>query len=193
MATIRTFIAIELDDTLKARLEKVQQRLRGEPISGFVRWVAPGGIHLTLKFLGDMDSARTPQVLAAMQTACAGIEPFELAVRSTGCFPNWQRPNVIWVGLTGQVQVVSQLAQKMEEQCAKLGFNPDERPFSPHLTLGRVRREMGQIERGQLGELVRKLDIGQLGLIHADIVHLMCSELKPHGAVYSSLGSVKLV
>jgi len=193
MGTLRTFIAIELDDTLKSKLEKVQHKLRGEPISGFVRWVTPSGIHLTLKFLGDMDSARTPHILSAVKTACAGIEPFELAVRGTGCFPNWKHPNVIWVGLVGQVQSVTLLARKVEEECAKLGFDPEERPFSPHLTLGRVRQDMAPPERGQLGELVRRLDIGQIGVIHADIVHLMRSELKAGGAVYSSLGSVKLV
>ena len=192
MATIRAFIAIELDELLRNGLMKVQQRLRSEPISGFVRWVAPNSVHLTLKFLGDMDAARTPLVLAAMQVACADFEPFELAVRGAGCFPNLQRPNVIWAGLMGEVQVVAQLAQALEAECAKLKFEPEERPFSPHLTLGRVRREAGLTERRQLGELVHRLDIGQVGLIHAQEVHLMRSELKPQGSVYTSLGHVDL-
>jgi 2'-5' RNA ligase len=193
MAIIRAFIAIELDDTLKTAMDKVQRRLRAEPISGFVRWVAPTSIHLTLKFLGDMESARVPPVLSAMQTACAGIPPFELAVRGAGCFPNVQRPNVIWAGLVGQIPVATQLAQRIEEECAKLEFEPEDRPFSPHLTLGRVKREAGATERHQLGEMVRRLDIGQVGTIRADTVHLVRSELRPLGSVYTSLGIVKLV
>jgi 2'-5' RNA ligase len=193
MATLRAFIAINLDDALRGELDRVLRRLRGEPISGFVRWVMPDSVHLTLKFLGDMDSVRTPHVLHAMQTACADMPHFDLTVRGAGCFPNFQRPNVIWAGLIGQVQAATQLAQRIESECAVLGFDPEERPFSPHLTLGRVKRETAMTERNQVGEMVRRLDIGQLGVMHADVVHLMRSELRPGGAVYSSLGSVKLV
>ena len=189
---IRTFIAIELDNTVKAELEKVQRRLRAEPISGVVRWVAPGSVHLTLKFLGDMEPERTPHVLAALKTACTGIAPFEVTVRGAGCFPNYQRPNVIWAGLVGQVQAATQLAQRIENECARLGFEPEDRPFSPHLTLGRVSREADPSERHQIGEMVRRLDIGINGVIHADMVCLIRSDLKPAGSVYTTLGFVKL-
>ncbi len=84
---------------------------------------------------------RAPGVLAALQTACAGVAPFDLAVRGAGCFPNFQHPNVARAGLTGQVQAATLLAQRIESECAQLGFEPEERPFSPHLTLGRVKRE----------------------------------------------------
>lgn len=193
MAIIRAFIAVELDDTLKTAMDKVQRRVRAEPISGFVRWVVPASIHLTLKFLGDLESTRVPLVLSAMQAACAGIPPFELAVRGAGCFPNFQRPNVIWAGLVGQVPVAIELAQRLDEECVKLGFEPEDRPFSPHLTLGRVKREAGATERHQLGDMVRRLDIGQVGTIRADTVHMVRSELRPMGSLYTSLGSVKLV
>jgi RNA 2',3'-cyclic 3'-phosphodiesterase len=193
MSILRAFIAIELDDSVRVGLEQLQRRLRAEPISGFVRWVAPSSMHLTLKFLGDVDSARVPHVMAVVKAACAGVAPFELAVRGAGCFPNYQRPNVVWAGLIGAVQPVTALAQRIESGCAQLGFEPEDRPFSPHLTLGRVGRETGSSERRQIGDLVRRLDIGQLGVVHADVVHLMRSELKPSGALYSSLGSVKLL
>ena len=189
---IRAFIAIELGNEAKAELEKVQRRLRAEPISGLVRWVAPGSIHLTLKFLGDIEEARSPHVLSAMKTACEGISPFELAVRGAGCFPNFQRPNVIWAGLVGQVQVAIQLAQRIEDECARLGFDPEDRPFSPHLTLGRIAREADSSERRQVGEMVRRLEIGMNGVIRAEKVYLIRSDLRPGGSVYTPLGSVKL-
>ncbi len=189
---IRAFIAIELDSGVKTELEKLQRRMRAEPISGVVRWVSPGGIHLTMKFLGDMEAERAPHVLAALKTACAGVAPFDLAVRGAGCFPNFQRPNVIWAGLVGQVQVATLLAQRVEDECARLGFDPDDRPFSPHLTLGRIGREVDYNERRQVGEMVRRMDIAMTGVIHADAVRLFRSELKPSGSVYTPLGQVKL-
>ncbi|HEY3289401.1 MAG TPA: RNA 2',3'-cyclic phosphodiesterase [Anaerolineae bacterium] len=192
MATYRTFIAIELDDAVRAALAKVQRRLRAEPISGFVRWAAPDGIHLTLKFLGDIDSARVPEVMAAIQAACAGVPSFELAVRGAGCFPNYERPNVLWAGIIGDVKEATQLAQRIEAECSKLGFPPDERPFSPHFTLGRVSRDAGMKQREQLGELMRHFDLGPVGAIRADSVHLMRSELRPTGSLYTSLGCVPL-
>ncbi len=192
MAVLRVFIAVELDDAVKTALVRAQNRLRAEPISGFVRWVDPAGVHLTLKFLGDIEAERVPHVLGAMQVACAGVAPFELAVRGAGCFPNYQRPNVIWAGLVGDVKTATALAQHLEDECARLGFDPEERPFSPHFTLGRVGREVGLKERGQLGEMVRRFDLGPVGAIIADTVHLMRSELRPSGARYTSLGHVKL-
>ena len=192
MAIYRTFIAIELDDAVRAAFERVQYRLRAEPISGFVRWVGPEAIHLTLKFLGDIDSARVPEVLSALQLACAGIAPFELAVRGAGCFPNYERPNVVWAGIVGDVKEAGRLAQRIEAECKKLGFPPEERPFSPHFTLGRVSRDAGLKQRTQLGEIVRRFDLGPAGAISADAIHLMRSELRPTGSVYTSLGSVKL-
>ena len=189
---IRAFIAIELDGAVKAELEKLQRRMRAEPISGVVRWVMPGSIHLTLKFLGDMESERVPHVLAAMKTACNGITPFELAVRGAGCFPNFQRPNVIWAGLIGQVQVASVLAQRIEDESARLGFDPEDRPFSPHLTLGRIAREVDPNERRQVGDMVRRIDVALSGVIRADAIYLIKSELKPTGSVYTALGQVKL-
>jgi 2'-5' RNA ligase len=192
MPTVRAFIAIELDDALKTALEKVQQRLRAEPISGFVRWMEPGGIHLTLKFLGEMDSARVPHVLTAIRSACDGVPPFELTVTGAGCFPNFQRPNVVWAGMIGQVHVATQLAQRVEGECAKLGFEPEDRPFSPHLTLGRVKRDISPAERRQVGELIRRTNIGRVGVVHADAVTLVRSELRATGAVYTPLGNAKL-
>lgn len=189
---IRTFIAIELDAAVKAELEKIQRRLRAEPISGLVRWVAPGNIHLTLKFLGDMEAERVPHVMAAIRTACYGVASFEMGVRGAGCFPNYQRPTVIWASLVGQVQPATLLAQHIENECARLGFDPDDRPFLPHLTLGRMSREADLSERRQVGEMIRRLDINLKSVIRADAVYLIRSELKPEGSVYTPLGSVKL-
>ncbi len=191
-SVIRTFIAIELDANVKAELEKLQRRMRAEPISGVVRWVASGSIHLTLKFLGDMEPERTPHVLAAMKAACNGVAPFDLTVRGAGCFPNFQRPNVIWAGLIGQVQVATLLAQRIENECARLGFDPDDRPFSPHLTLGRIGREVDYNQRRQVGEMVRRMDLNLNGVIHADLVRLIQSELRPLGSLYTPLGQVRL-
>lgn len=192
MATIRAFIAIEIGETVRAGLERVLRSLRNEPISGSVKWVTADSIHLTLKFLGDVDAARAPQILLAIQTACIGTAPFDLAVRGAGCFPNFDRPNVVWAGLVGDLDALAQLAQRVDDECERMGIPREERPFSPHLTLGRLKKEANQNERKQVGDIVRRLSIAQPGSIRADAVHLIRSDLRPAGTVYTSLGNVKL-
>jgi RNA 2',3'-cyclic 3'-phosphodiesterase len=192
MATLRAFIAIELDEGMQAALKRLQQRGQADPAGRDVRWVAPDGIHLTLKFLGDVDSGRVPALLGAMRRACAGTRAFDVTARGMGCFPNPQRPNVVWVGLTAGAQQCADLARRVEDECAALGYEREDHPFSPHLTLGRVKREAGPAERRQVGQMVRQLDPGEVGAFRAAALYLMRSELKPSGAVYTVLGKVEL-
>lgn len=192
MAILRAFIAIDIGETARIGLDQVLRRLRAEPISGFVKWVTPNSVHLTLKFLGDVDSERVPQLMLALQAACSGIEPFDLNVRGAGCFPNFERPNVVWAGVVGNLPVLEQVALRVEEECARIGIPPEPRPFSPHLTLGRVQKATGLNERRQVGDIVRRLSVSQVGGIHADAVHLIRSDLRPAGPIYASFGHVKL-
>jgi 2'-5' RNA ligase len=192
MSLIRAFIAIELDSASLEALSAVQARLKKQPGAQAVKWVAAGGIHLTLKFIGDLESGRIPQVLEAVQRAVAGESPFGLVIQDLGGFPNLQRPNVVWAGVRGQTEIASRIAQRLEEGCARLGIAREERPFTPHLTLGRVRREAGPDERRLVGDAVRRLQSGAFGRLTVGAVSLMRSELRPAGAVYSELGRAPL-
>jgi 2'-5' RNA ligase len=190
--TIRTFIAIELDNALRRALGSVQAQLQRDRAARLVRWVEPASIHITLKFLGDVNAEHLPKLEHAIADACAGIPSFSLALAGLGAFPNTRRPNVIWVGANGQVDVAAQLAEKIDAACVALGFAPEERPFAPHLTLGRVKRDASIPERQLIGAMIDATQVETLGELKADHVSVMKSELRPSGSVYTRLHAVEL-
>ncbi len=192
MERIRTFIAIELDESIKDELTKLQEQLKGKAPQGSVRWVRPGGIHLTLKFLGNVPADQIEEIARALQKSCQGFAPFSLSCGGLGCFPNLKRPRVVWVGIQEETGTLAQLHKAIEENVAPLGYPPEKRKFSPHLTLGRVQKRVGSGDRRRLGELVETLEIGTLGQMEVRSVNLMRSDLRPGGAVYTRLAEVKL-
>lgn len=189
---IRTFIAIELDDALRRALANIQAQLQRDRAARLVRWVEPASIHLTLKFLGDVESERLPTLERAIADACAASPPFSLALTGLGAFPNNRRPNVIWVGARGQVGVAVQLAQRIDAACLALGFVPEERPFAPHLTLGRVKRDASISERQLIGAMIDATRVETCGELKIDHVSVMKSELRPSGSVYTRLAAIAL-
>lgn len=190
--TIRAFIAIELDDQLREALRRLQRQLQDEPAARFVRWVAPQNIHLTLKFLGNIDENRVPEISGALTRSAQNVPPLILLARGLGCFPNTRRPNNIWVGLTGALDLASQLTRQIEDECAAVGLPRDERGFTPHLTLGRIRREVSLGERAAVGELVKHEPQADLGEIEVNAVHLIQSDLRPSGPIYTTLATIPL-
>ena len=189
---IRSFIAIELDDTIRRALGDVQEKLKTERAAKMVRWTAPESIHITLKFLGDVDAGKLPALQNAIAGSCKGISPFVLALRGVGAFPNMRRTNIVWVSAEGQVDVATELAQKIEDACANLGFAREDRPFTPHLTIGRVKRDASPNDRRFIGEMIERAQVGMLGELHVDYVSLMKSDLRPTGSVYTRLMQVQL-
>ena len=185
MDSVRTFIAIELTRELLDKLGDLQSRLAEDAPPGLVRWVRPQGIHLTLKFLGEIPPSRADAVAAAMEVACAAHAPFTLQVGGLGCFPNARRPRVVWVGVQEPSGALAALQRDVERAMASLGLPPEGRRFSPHLTLGRVKggsREALEV----LGETVTRAGV-RVGNMAVDAVHLMRSDLLPGGVVYTAL------
>jgi 2'-5' RNA ligase len=192
MEKIRTFIAIELDESIKDSLIKLQERLKGEAPRGSVRWVRPEGIHLTLKFLGDVPANQIGEITRALARSCQGFAPFYLSCGGLGCFPNLKRPRVLWVGIQEETGTLAQLQKAIEENVAPLGYPTEKRKFSPHLTLGRVQRRVSSGDQRRLGELVKVSEIGTLSQMQVKSVNLMRSDLRPSGAVYTRLAEVEL-
>lgn len=189
---IRTFVAIELDDAIRRALGEVQKRLKQDRAAQLVRWVAPESIHITLKFLGDVDAHALPALQNAIANACIGTPPFALSIAGLGAFPNTRRPNVVWVGTAGQLDMVAQLAKKIDDACATLGFAREERAFTVHLTLGRLKRDASTNGRAMVGPLIEHAQVGTLGELRVDRVCLMKSELRPSGSVYTRLAEIQL-
>lgn len=187
MATWRTFIAIELSEELRDGLDLLQDRLRAQTPRGSVRWVRPEGIHLTLKFLGDTPVEQVEDVKLALAEAAANVGPFRVAVRGLGCFPNARRPRVVWVGLEEPTGALQRLRDAVETHVAPLGFPTERRKFSPHLTLGRVQRRASSSEVREIGERVAASSTGLVGEMEVRAVSYIKSDLRPSGAVYTTL------
>jgi 2'-5' RNA ligase len=191
MEQVRSFVAVELPGELKDELLELNGRLRAADHSG-VRWVDPRGIHLTLKFLGDVAVDRLDDITAALTKATQGISPFKLEVGGLGVFPNTRRVRVAWVGISGEIDKLQQLQQRVESSLAAIGFPAESRGFTPHLTLARVRDQVSADERQSFGHLMADTDFKASHNIVVDTVFLMRSQLSRQGAVYSQLRSVKL-
>ena len=134
---IRTFIAIELTPATRRILADAVSDLKGRTEAN-VRWVNPGNVHLTLKFLGNVDAAVIPSLVELVQAAVGGSGPFRLTLGSLGAFPNPARARVVWVGLEGAVDALLDLQRRVEKAATAMGLAEEQRPFAPHLTLGRV-------------------------------------------------------
>ena len=188
---IRTFIAIHLSQDARRRLTETIRWMVSEVPSG-VRWVDPEGIHLTLKFLGDIEPALVEDVLRAMEQAASGTLPFQVHLNGLGVFPNLRRPRVLWAGVGGDMDALGALQEKVEAAMEGLAFPRERRAFNPHLTLGRVRDTISAVARQRVGGMVSQGSLDGADPWPVNAVHLMRSNLTPDGAVYTSLGSVSL-
>lgn len=138
MDTSRVFVAIELDLASAGSIARLVQGLQAK-LSG-VRWSRPEQLHLSLKFIGEVDNRELPQFCNALRDACAGIEPFSLELSGLGAFPKNKPPRVVWVAADDPQGVLGRLAERLDERMAALGVPRENRAFTPHLTLGRVAR-----------------------------------------------------
>lgn len=189
---IRSFIAIDLPPDLKDKLRQTSERLSRESPPGSVRWTRIEGIHLTLKFLGDVPRTELPPIEAALAQICQAQAPFVFTAGELGCFPNVRRPRVVWVGVQEETGALAALQREIERALKPLGYPPEGRSFHPHLTLGRVKQQASRADVAQLGQVVAASDVGELARVQARSLHLFRSDLRPSGAVYTSLAAFEL-
>jgi 2'-5' RNA ligase len=185
---LRTFIAVPVSDEVRATVARVEEGLRG--LGADVKWVDPRSVHLTLKFLGNVEAGRVGDVTSALRAALAGTSARSIMVAGAGTFPPGKKNvRVVWLGITDGAAALVEMARRVDEACAGLGFAREERPFSPHLTIGRVRRESGR-----LADLARGVGALEFNPLKVDIdrVNLMRSELSPKGPTYTVLDSFAL-
>lgn len=180
--TIRAFVAIKLPDELVAKLKEVSGSLSASQQKD-ISWVRPGSIHLTLKFLGDIDTDEVDTVAEALSRASSGIKAFTIRAHGVGAFPNLKAPRVVWVGIedNGNLQA---LQKNIDERLSECGFESDDRPFRPHLTLARVKSAAAGREVGKRIEGSKpNIDVD----FRADYFVLFKSVLRPQGAEYTEL------
>lgn len=184
--TIRSFIAFNLPDPLRRDMRETMELLRES--NAQVSWVRVENLHLTLKFLGDVETDRFQSIDEALARICASHEGFPLAFRDLGCFPSLKNPRVVWIGVTGN-SALAALQVEVEEAMAVLGFEKEERPFSPHLTIGRVKGPAG---RQELVQQIHKHGKKDFGAATVCALSLMKSDLTPGGARYTVLKDFSL-
>ena len=186
MATsqLRLFVACELPEVLLSSLANVQAGL-GERVGSQLRWVRSEGIHLTLKFIGEVDESR----LGKIETALTGsVEPFDVVIKpvTLGGFGG-RRLRVIWIGLEGDLDELGQLARVVERALVPIGFEEESRPLRPHLTLARVPDRLGNDERRALAEVVAAFEFPAMPSVRVSQLSLIRSVLGPGGARYETL------
>jgi len=175
-----------LPDDLRAALEAVQLRLRAIAPGADVRWVSASGMHLTLAFLGQVTDERAAAVALALGEVAACTPPFTLECAGLGVFPGPTRPRVIWAGITAGLGELRPLAAAVGCALEPLGFRPEQRPFSGHVTLGRARSPRG------VTPITRSLETTRFGTWQVGEVILYESHLSPKGARYEPLASLQL-
>ena len=188
---VRAFVALTLPPALLEGVLKVQRRLWGEPAAKPVRWSRPEQLHLTLKFLGHLPRSDLNGLREALDAVGAGQRSFDLGLAGLGCFPHSKRPRVVWIGVTGALAQLEGLQRRVEEALRGFGDPAQEaRSFHPHLTIGRVQAR-GE-EGGNLGDLLARTRMRELGVWPVRQIDLIQSELHPQGARYTLLHSVPL-
>jgi 2'-5' RNA ligase len=184
--TLRLFVACELPPEVREALATVQRLLQEQGAEG-LRWVRPEGIHLTLKFLGEVAARRLEAIERSLAQAVR--EPFRLSVQlgRLGSFGGSSGLRVVWMGLEGEVEALAHLAGRVDRSLEPMGFRREQRPFAAHLTLARVKDDASPQDRRRLFELVRALELPPLPGATLDAVSLMQSSLQPGGARYQCL------
>lgn len=189
MGTIRTFIAVDVSPKSADRASDLINRLQAAAAG--VKWVEPKNLHLTLKFLGDVPEAETPEVCRSVARAVAEFAAFEISLRGAGAFPSRQRPRTLWIGVGEGLERLRALHAAVDSVLAKLRFPKERRPFHPHLTIGRVRR--GGPELRGLPELLEKNDRFDVGKSIVTEVITYASFLDKRGPTYEALGRSPLL
>ena len=187
MAKIRSFLAIELPKEITGKLSEIQDNLKQS--GSQVKWVRPESIHLTLKFFGNIEEKTVDDISQVLKKVTAKINAFDLDIKDIGVFPNMSRPRVIWVGVESSGRTLDILCKETESSLKKIGFEPEGREFSAHLTLGRVKSLK---DRRQLTEQIEKLKGCEVGSFRVENLFLFKSDLRSTGAVYTKLETFNL-
>ena len=183
---MRTFIAVEVPVAIRDRIAELENRLKGTETD--IKWVEPGNIHITLKFLGNIETDQSAVIRNGLCTALDAIDSFDLKLGRVGAFPDLNRPRVFWVSVNEGREKLTAMQQCIESELHTCGFVREERPFSPHLTIGRVRSPKG------LAKLTERVQATAFETEPFPVtrVAVVKSDLKPEGPVYTVIDHVEL-
>ena len=185
--TLRAFIAVELPEAAVSFVQRIQETLRSYRFK--IRWVKPENIHVTLKFLGEINRDDTETIGTVISGAARDCGPMQFSVKGMGVFPGVKNPRVVWCGLKGDTTALVQFQGHLDEKLIDLGFLREKRPFKGHLTLGRVN---GPVSPQKMIDAIKEISGLESALFEVKTVTLFSSDLHPSGAVYTQLKSIHL-
>jgi len=188
---LRAFVALHLSDELRRAVQDLQDQLRRESPGAGIKWARVDQIHLTLNFLGDVQTAAIDELALALRRACAGQNLLHLRLGRLGCFPELRSPKVIWLGVEGDTERVQSLQSRIEQETTPFSGHQEERAFHPHLTLARV-KHVSPPERNRLAEVLKSRQAVALGDWIVREVVLMKSVLSSAGPAYTPLATIPL-
>ena len=191
MSLLRAFIAVEIPPEIHQAIEYETAPIRAALNASLIRWVPVDNIHLTLKFLGDVSPANVEMLSQMLSVEVGQHVSFAIQFGGLGAFPNPKRPRVIWIGIQAPTELEA-LQHGIEAATATLGYPNEKRPFSPHLTIGRVKQNVDSGGMQKIRAALEGTQVGTLGTAQVTAVHLFKSDLKPTGAVYTRLLSAPL-
>lgn len=188
---MRTFIAVDFPPNTLEKIADITGFFKTLTPEKTLKWVETENLHLTIKFLGEIDEQTAAQVKRTLSVALKDQHSFEIEISGLGMYPNKNKPRVIWLGITG-AGPLADIYKVTNHELAKLEIQPEQRPFSPHLTIARIRRNTDHKAAQQIGEILSKYQVDPLGTITITQVHLYQSDLTPSGPIYTRLHSVNL-
>ncbi len=190
MSMLRAFIAVEIPVEIQQNVYK-QTAVFRRGIESLVRWVPVHNMHLTLKFLGDVSPNNVEFLVQMLRNEAALVPVFDIHLAGLGSFPNLRRPRVIYVGIQAPA-ALDALQRGIEAAARRLGYESEERPFSAHLTLGRLRQNATAVEQQQIRRAIQDTQVDVFGTARVDSLHLYKSDLNPGGSIYTRLHSAPL-
>jgi len=183
---LRAFIAVEIPAEIQRLIQQDTASLQKALPKPLVRWVETKNLHLTLKFLGDVSAEELEKLAGAIELELVTHAPFTMSVAGLGVFPGYHQPRIIWVGLEAP-NSLSSLQQSVDATAVRMAYLPEERPFSPHLTIGRVGQGSTQANRLKIRETLEAATSISIGPFEVKAVTIFKSDLRPTGPVYTSL------
>lgn len=188
---MRTFIALDFSPEIIRKINEIIDYFKTQTPERALKWVAPENLHLTIKFLGEVPEKKIEQIKSLINETLDDVKSFEIGVEKLGMYPNSQKPRVVWLGVRG-AGPLKEIHKVLDSQLQKAEIQPDNRGFSPHLTIARVRRNADIQSVKEIGETLSKFKVDSLGTCTVNHIILYKSELTPQGPIYTPLLSSPL-
>jgi len=188
---LRCFIAVDFPTKILEKIDQIIQYFGTQTPSKVIKWVAKENLHLTLKFIGEVSPGQLDQMKSIIPEAIHRKSAFEVGIEGLGMYPSYEKPRVVWLGITNGQPLID-IHKHLDQALSQANIKPENRPFSPHLTIARLRNHSKPVDVIRVGKQLSQFKVGNLGFARIDQIRLYQSELKPEGPIYSPLMTIPL-